>query len=142
MTERCTRRSLTKLATASLMAGAMTALPVTVKVNLDSPLHPELGAGSESGSGLAIKDDRLAALARLGLGKAFRYSSPLVLTLSQAAARSGGGSGGGGGGGGDGDSGGGGGGSGGGGGGDSGGGGGGSGGNSGPGGSGGSESGT
>lgn len=110
MTESCTHRSLAKLATAGLVAGAMTALPVTVKIGSTSaiprpddattrlaqgdacafaPLRAEAAAALESPGGPC------AARARLGLSEGFRYSSPVVLTLSRAAADGGGGSGGG-----------------------------------------------
>lgn len=87
-------RTLSLLATSSLVAGVLASIPVTISLPpRDAAVEPR---------GLGGISERASALARLGLSGDEPYSAPLVVTWNHAAAEggSGGGDGGAGGGGG------------------------------------------
>ena len=115
MSNRQLRRNLRLLASTSVVALALTAAPVSVRVLPDAPAwHIEAPSSHGSAVSGAILDERAEfavvengivgdaeaarrkALARLGLAEGASYVPPVMITLSQARAASGGGSGGGG----------------------------------------------
>lgn len=110
MTNSRTRRNICLLASTSVMASVMTALPVSIELQGQEaarpatqppPMSGHLGRPAAASSNLSeVTNDALDpveaaqrdALARLGLGQSGSYATPVILTLSRAWAASGPGS--------------------------------------------------
>jgi hypothetical protein len=102
------RRHLRQFASTGVLACALIGTPVSIRIQVDSPIWQVVAPQLESGAHLPIPGQTLKpvttdlgadaarrkALAQLGLAEDTAYAPPVLLTLSRAEAASGSGSGG------------------------------------------------